>query len=115
MGHLRTARGWGNMPRAQAPKSKVLVAALAAMVVAPMPLLAWLLPSTLVLPMLSVVLLTSAVVAAFLAWLRGAERDPDGISLWDVAGAFAFLGFASGMLSEPAHVAQLFGVMTPAS
>jgi hypothetical protein len=30
--------------------------------------------------------------------------------LWDVAGAYAFIGFAIGMISKPEHVLQLFGV-----
>jgi hypothetical protein len=54
--------------------------------------------------------LAAAGAAALLAWCSGAERDSDGITLWDFAGALAFFGFAAGMLSEPAHVAQLFGL-----
>ncbi|MBI4274686.1 MAG: hypothetical protein HY659_08310 [Rhizobiales bacterium] len=81
---------------------------------APTLLLVWLLQAAQVLPMFSLVSLAAAGAAALLAWRSGAERDSDGITLWDVAGALAFFGFAAGMLSESTHVAQLFGLATAA-
>ena len=73
-------------------------------------LLVWSLPAAQVLPMLSLVWLAAAGAAALLAWRSEAERDPNAITLWDVAGALALFGFAAGMLSEPAQVARLFGL-----
>jgi hypothetical protein len=84
------------------------------MVVLPIPVLAWLLPPSLVLPMSSLVLLSGAAVVALFAWLRNTEPGSAGITLWDLAGAFAFIGLAAGGLSEPMHVAHLFGVALPA-
>lgn len=114
MAHLRTARDRGDRRGVQAPTSLGLLAILTALVGAPIPLLVWLLPAAQVLPMLSLVSLAAASAAALLAWRGGAERDSDGITLWDVAGALAFFGFAAGMLSEPTHLAQLFGLATAA-
>jgi hypothetical protein len=37
-----------------------------------------------------------------------ADRDRPGISLWDVSGAYAFVGFAVGMLSDPQQVVQFW-------
>jgi hypothetical protein len=31
------------------------------------------------------------------------------MSAWDVAGAFALIGFGAGMISDPTHVLHLFG------
>lgn len=84
------------------------------MLVAPIFALAWLLPSSLVLPALSLLLLAGAAVAALLAWLGGAEPSVARITLWDLAGAFAFVGLAAGSLSEPMHAAHLLGVALPA-
>ena len=39
-----------------------------------------------------------------------AKRDTDHVNLWDVAGAYAFIGFAAGMISKPEYVLQLFAV-----
>ena len=75
-------------------------------------LLVWLLPAAPVLPMLSLVSLVAAAAVALLAWLSEAERCSDGITLWDVAGALAFIGFSAGMLSRPEDVLQLFGLAT---
>jgi hypothetical protein len=110
MAHLRTARDRGDRFVVQARASLGLLATLTALVGAPILLLVWLLPAAHVLPMFSLVSLAAAGAAALLAWCSGAERDSDGITLWDFAGALAFFGFAAGMLSEPAHVAQLFGL-----
>jgi len=71
--------------------------------------LIWLLPAELFLPSLSVILLAAAGALSLLAWRRQADRHTDHVNLWDLAGAFAFIGFAAGMLSEPQHVMQLFG------
>jgi len=75
---------------------------------APILLLALMLPPALVLPALSLAALACAGPAAFVAWWCGARRDGDRVTLWDIAGATAFIGFAAGMLSDAEHVVQLF-------
>ena len=82
--------------------SFVVIAAAASSV-----LLVWLVPSPLALPALGLVSFTAAVVVALFASYSGADRH--GITLWDMAGAFALIWVAAGMLSEPEHIAQLLG------
>jgi hypothetical protein len=60
----------------------------------------------LVLPSLSLVSIASAAGIALLAWWIPVHRASDRITLWDVAGLYAFLGCAAAMLSEPAHVME---------
>src|SRR5262249_56884696 len=72
-------------------------------------LLVWLVPPPLVLSALGLVSFTAAGVVALLAYYSGADRHADGITLWDVAGAFALIWVAAGMLSEPEHIVQLLG------
>ena len=72
-------------------------------------LLVWFVPPPLVLPALGLVSFTAAVVVALFAYCSGANRRADGITLWDVAGAFALIWVAAGMLSEPEHIVQLLG------
>jgi len=72
-------------------------------------LLVWLVPPPLVLPALGLVSFTAAVVLALFAYCSGADRHADGITLWDMAGAFALIWVAAGMLSEPEHIVQLLG------
>ena len=74
-------------------------------------LLVWLVPPPLVLAALGLVSFTAAVVVALFAYCSGADRHADGITLWDMAGAFALIWVATGMLSEPEHVVQLLGHM----
>ena len=75
-------------------------------------LLVWLVPPLLVLPALSFVSFVVAGIVALFAYCSGADRHADGITLWDVAGVFALIWVAAGMLSEPEHVVQLFGHLT---
>jgi len=72
-------------------------------------LLVWLVPPPLVLPALGLMSFTAAGVVALFAHYSGADRHTDGITLWDVAGAFALIWVAAGMLSEPEHIVQLLG------
>ena len=115
MAQSRATRHRGGWRGVQSPASLGPLAVLAVLAGAPLSLLVWRLPAAQVLPMFSLVALAAALAAALIAWRRGTRRDADGITLWDVAGMLAFFGFAAGMLSKPAHVAQLFGVATAAS
>ena len=54
-------------------------------------LLVWLVPPPLVLPALGLVSFMAAVVVALFAYCSGADRHADGITLWDMAGAFALI------------------------
>jgi hypothetical protein len=61
-----------------------------------------------VLPSMSVVALASAAIIAFAAWCMSADRNSTSISLWDIAGSYAFIGFAAGMISDPEQVMELW-------
>ncbi|HXF54073.1 MAG TPA: hypothetical protein VNK52_08110 [Hyphomicrobiaceae bacterium] len=113
MNHLRTAGKWARTAPGEPHMSRGLPAIAASLVVAPVVVLAWLLPPALVLPASSLVLLMGAAIAALAAWLGRIELGASRITLWDLAGAFAFIGFAAGALSEPMHAAQLLGVAPP--
>jgi hypothetical protein len=64
----------------------------------------------LVLPSISVVALASAALIALTAWWMSSDRNSTGVSLWDVSGAYAFMGFAAGMLSDPQQVVEFWSV-----
>jgi hypothetical protein len=42
-----------------------------------------------------------------------ADRNHPGITLWDVSGAYAFIGFAAGMLSDPQQVVEFWFAREP--
>jgi len=62
----------------------------------------------LVLPSISTVALASAAMITSMAWCMSADRNSAGISLWDVSGAYAALGFAAGALSDPQQVVDFW-------
>ena len=88
----------------------------AAIVAASVLTLIALVPAPVILPALSLLALAGAGIMALVAWVSRAEHNSDGITLWDVSGAFAFIGFAAGMLSErqPENILQLLGLATAA-
>ena len=84
------------------------LAALAAATVAPLLAIMLLLPAPLVLPSLSLSALAGAAALTLLAWWRNAAREAEHVTLWDVAGATALIGFAAGTLAEPEQIIDLF-------
>ena len=62
--------------------------------------------TSLVLPLTSLIALISAAVIALAAWCLSSDRHSAGITLWDVSGVYAFIGFAAGMLSDPRQVLE---------
>jgi hypothetical protein len=65
-----------------------------------------------VLPSVSVISLVIAGVIALLAWATASKQDHAAITLWDLSGLYAFLGFAAGMLSEPEHMMEVWSLPT---
>jgi hypothetical protein len=55
-----------------------------------------------------VVALASAAIIGMVAWCMSADQNSAGISLWDVSGAYAVIGFAAGMLSDPQQVIEFW-------
>jgi hypothetical protein len=60
----------------------------------------------LLLPSMSLVALAISVIVALAAWCLSSDRHGAGLTLWDVSGAYAFIGFAAGMLSDPQQVLE---------
>src|SRR5262249_41807320 len=90
--------------------TQATLAALATAAVAPIALLVSLVPRPQVLPVLCLVALTGSALVALAAWWLGAPRHGDHVTIWDIARALAFIGFAAGMLSELHAVLQLVGL-----
>jgi hypothetical protein len=85
-------------------RQQVMLGVLVLSAAAPFALVASLVPHTLVLASMCLLALSaSALAAAYAAW-RGAAWTGEAVTAWDVAAAFAFIGFCAAMLSEPANV-----------
>lgn len=54
----------------------------------------------------SMSLIALAISAIVAAWSLLSDRHGAGVTLWDVSGAYAFIGFAAGMLSDPQQVLE---------
>jgi hypothetical protein len=61
-------------------------------------------PRPLVLPVLSLAAIGCAAVLALVAYWRRAPRLVETVTLWDLAGAAALIGFAAGMLTGPEQI-----------
>jgi prepilin signal peptidase PulO-like enzyme (type II secretory pathway) len=68
----------------------------------------------LTLPTISILALAGAGLIAAVAWSWRAAQQPGRVTMWDAAGALAFVGFAAGMLSEPEQVLE-FVSLTPSA
>jgi len=69
-------------------------------------------PAPLILPIISIICLATAAAVALAAWQTRARRQSESVTLWDVAGAMAFVGFAAAMLSKPENVLYAFAGAT---
>jgi hypothetical protein len=111
--------GWSTVEPYNAGRSTlayaphVTIAVLALIAAVPGFVIIWLMSVSLLLPAFSLACLVNAGCAALLAWCLRAKRHTDHVNLWDVAGAYAFIGFAAGMISKPEQVLQLFGAAMP--
>jgi hypothetical protein len=90
-------------------RPQATLAAMTLLAAAPIVLVAVFVPRPLVLPVVSLVALAAAGLAALLAWLIRAKQRTNTITTWDVAGACALIGCAAAMLSDPENVLNLLG------
>jgi len=109
MDFRRSVRGSAYEPVLQFLKPHATLAVLIALAAAPIVLLLPFAPRTLVLPILSLAAIAAAGLAALLAWAFPARPRGDTVTAWDIAGAFALIGCAAAMLSEPENVVNLLG------
>ena len=91
-------------------RSHAAIAGIAAVEALPLILVAYLVPPALVLPILSIALLTTAGVLALIAWYIRSDRNANKMTVWDLAGACAFIGFAAGILGTPENVLAAFAI-----
>jgi hypothetical protein len=108
MDRHKQSQARADRPGAEFLRQQATLALMAAAAAAPLLALAWLMPRMFVLPVASLLALAGASAVALFAWRCGVIRNSPRVTLWDVAGALALIGFAAGMLSEPDHVARLF-------
>jgi len=71
-------------------------------------LIASIVPTALILPVLSATAIAVALAVALLAWSTGSDRNSRRVTPWDVAGGLVLVGFVAGMMSDPVNVLQLF-------
>ncbi len=95
---------------AAALRPHAAIAGIAAAEAFPLILVAYLVPPALVLPVLSVVFLTAAGALALIAWCIRSNRNSHKMTVWDLAGACAFIGFGAGILSTPENVLAAFAI-----
>ena len=95
---------------ATALRPHAAIAGIAAIEALPLILVAHLVPSALVLPVLSIAFLTAAGVLALIAWCIRSDRNANKITVWDLAGACAFIGYAAGIVSTRENTLAVFGV-----
>jgi hypothetical protein len=93
------------------PGAPLLSLAVAATAVAILSL-AVLVPPPLVLPAVCGLAFTSAAIVALFAFVSRADPHAGGVTLWDVAGGFAVIWVAAGVMSDPDHIMRLFEHLT---
>jgi hypothetical protein len=102
MTHWQSARPY--RPARAALKPVVLLIALAVAAAVPLLLLTSFVPRPMVLPVLSLAAIGCAAALALASYWRRAPRHLETITLWDLAGAAALIGFAAGMLTGPEQI-----------
>jgi hypothetical protein len=109
MDSRRTLRGPLTEAVLQFVKPQAKLAVLTVLAAAPIALVAVFVPRPLVLPVVSLIAIAAAGLAALLAWLIQTQQRSNTLTTWDVAGACALIGCAAAMLSEPENVIGLLG------
>jgi hypothetical protein len=99
--------GWTNRNVPWRESFSVL-ALLSMLIAAPAWLMIRLLEPELVLPALSILLFSDAMIAALLARASPENVTLEHVTLWDIAGAFTLMGCAAAIFGEPDQVALLF-------
>jgi ABC-type xylose transport system permease subunit len=93
-------------PRFDGPQRLLVVMSVLGAAVATASIL-WL-PGALVLPAVSVAMVSGAAACGAAAWWRAERRLPDRIGSWDIAGALALIGICAALLGDPEQALPLF-------
>jgi hypothetical protein len=90
------------------PARALDLAALFAIVAAPVLLLLWAVPLPLALPAVSIMSFIIACVVALFAHCSGVDRTAPGLTPWDIVALFTLIWISAGMVSGPKQVVELF-------
>ena len=104
----RSRQGLAHAGIATALRPHAAIAGIVAVEALAVFLVACLVPREHVLPVLSIGFLTAAGVLALVAWCI--RSDSNKTSVWDLAGACAFIGFGAGILSTPEDILAALAV-----
>jgi len=104
----RTERGSAPLVTSKDPAGYPDLAALVAIVAAPVVVLLWLVPLPLFLPVLSIMSFVIAGVAALVAHYSGIDRHAPSVSAWDIAAVFTLIWIGAGMMSGTKQFVELF-------
>lgn len=85
-----------------------VLALLSVLIAVPAFLMIRMLDPILVLPAVSILLFTEAAIAVIVARSIDAHKNSEKVTLWDIGGAFAMLGCAAAIFSEPDQAAPFF-------
>lgn len=89
-------------------QSVAILSSLSLAVIVPALLIAHTLEPELMMIAFSLMFFLAATLAAATAWLIRSRRNPQNLSLWDVAGGLVITGCAASVLAEPDQAVQLF-------
>jgi O-antigen/teichoic acid export membrane protein len=92
------------------PELQAKLSTLFALAAAPVALLFLLVPRDVLFPAASALCLLLAFATSIYAWRNGAHYRSHRLTFWDLAGAFALIGFGAGALTESNAALQLFGM-----
>ena len=84
---------------------------LIAIVAAQLFVLLLLIPPPLVLPVLSLLSFVTACGVALYALSIHANRDAQGVAIWNIAYAFAWIWIVAAVMSKPKHVLEWFDTL----
>jgi hypothetical protein len=104
----RTERGSAPLVTSKDPAGHADLAAVVAIVAAPVVVLLWLVPLPLFLPTLSIMSFVLAGVAALVAHYSGIDRPAPGVSTWEIAAVFTLIWIGAGMMSGTKQFVELF-------
>ena len=99
-----------NYSAQQSPELQAKLSTLFAITAVPVAALYLLLPRELVMPAASALCLALAFAVTIYAYRSGAIYRSHRLTFWDLAGAFALVGFGAGALSASDAALQLFGM-----
>jgi hypothetical protein len=94
----------------ESAKPLAVPVALTVLAGAPFLLLFMLVPRPFLMPLFCLSAIALSALTALVAWIVRENRHGNRVTLWDAAGALAFIACAAAVLSKPDDAMQLFGI-----